>query len=135
MSSYITVSESEWDKLEADNKSLREVVDTGIRCMEQRNEAVAEVERLEKLVDAACYTAKNRKKKMHMYRDALIDIGTWSQESQDWTENTKNGLGMWRGCIAVANMTLERGGDAVEGRETVYPKGYLKLNLDKKEKS
>ncbi len=53
---------------------LRETAKTGVRCMEQRNEALEEVERLNKLVDDIAYTAKNRKKKMRKYRDALIAI-------------------------------------------------------------
>jgi len=72
--------------------------------------ATAEIERLET--------------KVELYRKALADIGTWEQKSQDWVVKTDNGLGMWRGCIAVANMTLEEGGDAVEDREPVYPAGY-----------
>lgn len=88
---------------------LREAAKTGVRCMEQRNEAFAEIERLEKLVDDIAYTAKNRKKRMHKYRDALRVIETWSQEVQDEAEH----LGitacimMWRGCIAVATVALK----------------------------
>ena len=127
MSKFITVDEGLWDKLEAENKSLKESIDTGIRCMEQRNEALAEVERLEKLVNDISYTAKNRKKKMHRYRDALQDIGNWTQETQDTMEEqgTLFVIAMWRGCVAQANAALELGGDAVEGRERVYPEGYV----------
>ena len=84
---------------------------------------IEEVEKLERLVENITYTAKKRKEKMHLYRDALIDIGTWKQETQEWVEETNNGLGMWRGCVAAANAVLEKGGDAVEGRDPVYPIG------------
>ena len=117
--------------MELHRKMLGDIAKTGVRCMEQRNEALAEVERLEKLVDDVCYTAKNRKKKMHMYRDTLISIGSWTQVTQDDVEKHDAGIMMWRGCSAEANMALERGGDAVEGREKVYPKGYLKLGEGK----
>ena len=45
MGKLMTVHESEWNKLEA------------------------EIKRLEKLVDDIAYTAKNRKEKMHLYRE------------------------------------------------------------------
>jgi len=101
MSKIITVHESEWDKLEA------------------------EIVRLNKLVDDITYTAKNRKEKMHKYRDTLKSIGSWSQELQDRVAEMKSEGMMWRGCVAEANAALERGGDAVEGRDRVYPKGYI----------
>jgi hypothetical protein len=101
MSKFITVDEGLWDKLEADNK------------------------RLTKMVDDICYTAKSRKIKMHKYRDVLKSIGSWSQELQDRAAEMKTEGMMWRGCVAEANAALERGGDAVEGRERVYPEGYL----------
>ncbi len=112
MSNIITVHESEWDRLEAENKSFREAVVTGVRCMEQRNEALAEIKRLEKIVDDVCYTAKNRKRRMHKYRDTLRSIGSWSQVKQDQAESMENGsLMMWRGCVAEANLILKEEGD------------------------
>lgn len=92
---------------DVDVPALQEAVGTGIRCMEQRNEALAEVERLEKLVDDIAYTAKNRKKKMHKYRDALRSIAKWSQEIQDQAEKQNAGIMMWRGCVAEAKQALK----------------------------
>ena len=88
---------------------------------------IAEVEKLEQLVEDISYTAKNRKKKMHLYRDALQDVGKWSQEVQDELEKVgvAHAISMWRGCVAVANAALEQGGDAVKGRDPVYPIGVL----------
>jgi hypothetical protein len=85
----------------------------------------SEWDRLEKLVEDITYTAKNRKKKMHLYRDALIEIGHWTQETQDSAKELDSEGAMWRGCVAQANMALEEGGDAVDGRQRVYPEGYL----------
>ena len=112
-------------ELKARIAELEAVVDTGIKCMEQRNKAYAEVERLEALSDAISYTAKNRKKKMHLYRDALQDVGKWSQEVQDELEKAglPHAISMWRGCVAIANIALEQGGDAVKGRAPVLPIG------------
>lgn len=87
--------------------NLQEAVSTGIRCMEQRNEALGEIERLSKLVKDIAYTAKSRKKIMHKYRDALRSIGNWSQKVQDSVEKREAGILMWRGCIAEANAALE----------------------------
>jgi len=101
MSKLMTVHESEWDKLED------------------------EIKRLNKLVDDISYTAKNRKKKMHLYRDALIEIGHWTPETQESARELDSEGAMWRGCVAQANMALEEGDDAVEGRVRVYPEGYL----------
>lgn len=103
MNRLMTVHESEWDKLED------------------------EIKRLNKLVDDISYTAKNRKKKMHLYRDALIEIGHWTQETQDSAIELNVEGAMWRGCVAQANMALEEGGDAVDGRQRVYPEGYLAM--------
>lgn len=86
-----------------------------------------EIERLEKLVVDITYTAKNRKKKMRKYRDALIEIGHWTQETQDSAIELNVEGAMWRGCVAQANMALEEGGDAVDGRQRVYPEGYLAM--------
>lgn len=85
----------------------------------------SEWDRLEKLVEDLTYTAKNRKKKMHLYRDALVEIGHWTQETQDSAKELDSEGAMWRGCVAQANMALEEGGDAVDGRDRVYPDGYL----------
>lgn len=101
MSKLITVHESEWDKLEA------------------------EIKRLNKLTDTIAYTAKKRKEKMHLYRDALIEIGHWTPETQESAIESNAEGAMWRGCVAQANMALEEGGDAVYGRQRVYPDGYL----------
>ena len=103
MSKLITVHESEWDRLES------------------------QVEHLNKIVTDITYTAKARKEKMHKYRDVLKSIGSWSQELQDRAAEMKTEGMMWRGCVAEANAALERGGDAVEGRERVYPEGYLEM--------
>lgn len=112
MNKIIAVHESEWDRLEAENKVFREAVVTGVRCMEQRNEALAEIKRLEKIIDDVCYTAKNRKRKMHKYRDALRSIGNWSQVNQDEAESIDKGcLMMWRGCVAEANLVLDEEND------------------------
>ena len=88
---------------------LRDSAKTGVRCMEKRNEAMAEVDRLTKLVDDITYTAKKRKKKMHKYRDALRTISTWTQELQDEAEKLgpEACIMMWRGCAAVAITTLK----------------------------
>ena len=106
-----------------DVPALQEAAKTGVRCMEQRNEAWVEIEHLTRLVNEIAYTAKNRKKKMHRYRDTLRSIGKWTQETQDECEKAglSSAICMWRGCVAEANMALERGGDAVEGREKVLP--------------
>lgn len=85
----------------------------------------SEWDKLEKMVEDITYTAKNRKKKMHLYRDALIEIGHWTQETQDSAKELDSEGAMWRGCVAQANMALEEGGDAVDGRDRVYPEGYL----------
>lgn len=111
-------------------EELYKAVGTGIRCMEQRNDALAEVERLTKLVDDIAYTAKNRKKKMRRYRDTLKSIGSWSQELQERAKETKCEGALWRGCVTEANAALERGGDAVKGRERIYPDGYFEKNRD-----
>lgn len=90
--------------------------------------AIKEVEKLEQLVENISYTAKKRKEKMHLYRDALISIGKWSQEVQDELEKAglPHAISMWRGCVAEANGALEEGGDAVKSRDPVYPIGYHK---------
>ena len=111
--------------MELHRKMLDGIAETGVRCMEQRNKAYAEVKRLEKLVDDISYTAKNRKRRMHKYRDVLRGVGNWSQVKQDEVEKLEGGgIMMWRGCVAEANMVLEKEGDAVKGRERVYPDGY-----------
>ncbi len=98
--------------MELHRKMLGDIAETGVRCMEQRNEALAEVERLNKIVDDVCYTAKNRKRRMHKYRDTLRSIGNWSQVRQDEAESIEKGcLMMWRGCVAEANLVLKEEGD------------------------
>ena len=81
---------------------------------QRMKDAAKEIERLDKLTDDIAYTAKKRKEKMHLYRDALQDIGKWSQEVQDEIEKAglDHAICMWRGCVAQANMALEEGGDA-----------------------
>ena len=132
MSKLITVHESEWDKLEDENKQLEQRIvglkmaaDIGVERIDRCREALVEVERLNKLVDDISYTAKNRKEKMHLYRDALIEIGHWTPETQESAIESNAEGAMWRGCVAQANMALEEGGDAVDGRQRVYPDGYL----------
>lgn len=94
-------------------KELRDAVNTGIKCMKQRDTAYAEVARLEKLVNDISYTAKKRKEKMHGYRDTLRSIGKWSQATQDEVEAAGliTAIMMWRGCVAEANRALEKEND------------------------
>ena len=63
--------------------------------------------------------------KLELYRKALVDIGHWTQETQDAAKELNSEGAMWRGCVAQANMALEEGGDAVEGRLRIYPEGYF----------
>lgn len=63
--------------------------------------------------------------KLELYRKALVEIGYWTQEAQDVAKEMNSEGALWRGCVAQANMALEEGGDAVEGRFRVYPEGYF----------
>ena len=47
-------------------------------------------------------------KKLKIAIEALENIAMWTQGLQDELEKANGGISMWRGCIAVASLALEK---------------------------